>query len=350
MALNFGGTLYRWDSAQIIALFVVAGTAAVAFIAQQGLRYLTTVQNRMFPVHFLKMKEPVLLGILMAANNAGAFVLIYYIPLFLQFARGSSPLRSGVELLPLIVLITATIMINGGVLSKTGFYKPWYVLGSLLLLVGGVLICMLISEHWLTFQTDDLTTARIDLDTSKSRLYGYQAILGVGVGCYLQSGYAVIQAVLSPTDLAYAVTYMLAGKLSSELQTASWELADRALAQLLGLVLSLSISGAVFVNRSLDRLQALFPNLPRTNLQNAISGVSGDFISSLPQQLQSQCLEIIMSSLQTVFVLVYVAGAVSLVTAVFLSVSLPQTLLIICPRILTWLFKNKKLKLERIDG
>jgi hypothetical protein len=143
MAMNFGGTLYPWKSGQIIALFVVSGILFIVFIVQQELSLLTTAGTRMFPIHLLRMKEPTLLGILMIANNAGTFVLIYYVPLYFQFTKGQRALKSGVELLPLIVLITATIMLNGGILSKTGLYKPWYLGGSLLVIVGGVLICNL---------------------------------------------------------------------------------------------------------------------------------------------------------------------------------------------------------------
>lgn len=141
MAMNFGGTLYPWKSGPIIALFVVASLSAAVFVIQQGTASLTTPDTRIFPIHLLRMKEALLLGILMAANNAATFVLIYYIPLFFQFTRGSNSLRSGVELLPLIILITFTIMLNGGILSKNGFYKPWYVVGSMLTIIGGVLIC-----------------------------------------------------------------------------------------------------------------------------------------------------------------------------------------------------------------
>lgn len=141
MAMNFGGTLYPWKSGPIIALFVVASLSAAVFVLQQGTASLTTLDTRIFPIHLLRRKEALLLGILMAANNAATFVLIYYIPLFFQFTRGSNSLRSGVELLPLIILITFTIMLNGGILSKNGFYKPWYVVGSMLTIIGGVLIC-----------------------------------------------------------------------------------------------------------------------------------------------------------------------------------------------------------------
>ena len=141
MAINFGGTSYAWDSGKIIALFVVSGVLLIIFGVQQSLCFLTTKDSRMFPVHFLKMKEPVLLFILMAANNAGAFVLMYYIPLYFQFTRGVGSLNSGVRLLALILTVTITIMVNGAVLSKTGYYQPWYVGGSVLILIGGVLMC-----------------------------------------------------------------------------------------------------------------------------------------------------------------------------------------------------------------
>lgn len=141
MAINFGGTSYAWDSGKIIALFVVSGVLLIIFAVQQSLCILTTKDNRMFPVHFLGMKEPVLLFILMAANNAGAFVLMYYIPLYFQFTRGVGSLNSGVRLLALILTVTITIMVNGAVLSKTGFYQPWYIGGSVLILIGGVLMC-----------------------------------------------------------------------------------------------------------------------------------------------------------------------------------------------------------------
>lgn len=141
MAINFGGTSYAWNSGRIIALFVISGVLLIIFTIQQSLCTFTTKNNRMFPLHFLRMKEPVLLFILMAANNAAAFVLMYYIPLYFQFTRGVGSLNSGVRLLALILTVTITIMVNGAVLSKTGYYQPWYIGGSVLILIGGVLMC-----------------------------------------------------------------------------------------------------------------------------------------------------------------------------------------------------------------
>ncbi len=90
MAINFGGTLYAWNSAQTIALFVVAGVVIMVFALQQIFTVLTHANGRMFPIHFLKMKEPVLLLILMAANNAGAILRIHPWNRFAEFRREAS--------------------------------------------------------------------------------------------------------------------------------------------------------------------------------------------------------------------------------------------------------------------
>ncbi len=141
MAINFGGTLYAWDSGQIIALFAVAGILTIMFSLQQVFTIFTRNQDRMFPIHFLNNKEAVLLFILTAAGNCAAFIPIYYIPLYFQFTRGDAALEAAVRLLPLICLISSTILFNGALMSKFGYYQPWYVGGSILILVGGILFC-----------------------------------------------------------------------------------------------------------------------------------------------------------------------------------------------------------------
>jgi hypothetical protein len=112
-------------------------------------------------------------------------------------------------------------------------------------------------------------------------VYGYEVLLGFGVGAYLQAGYAVIQGVLDPSHMSYAITFMLVG-------------------QLLGIALGLSISGAVFVNIALAGLQDILPYVPRVQLEGALSGTSGSFFATLSPELQEQALTIIMETLQKV--------------------------------------------------
>ena len=142
MAINFGGVLYAWGSGQIIGLFVVAGVLTILFALQQTFTVLTSKSDRMFPVHFLRSREAVLLFVCAAAINAAGFIPIYYIPIYFQFTHGDTALNSAIRLLPLIFLLSFFILVNGHFMSKFGYYQPWYAFGSALAIVGGVLMCM----------------------------------------------------------------------------------------------------------------------------------------------------------------------------------------------------------------
>jgi MFS family permease len=141
MAISFGGAVYAWNSAQIIALFVVGAVIWIAFATQQYLAFFTTAKDRMFPVHFLKSREAILLFLLMATGATAAFVPIYYVPIYFQFTRGDTALQAAVRLLPFIFVLSACILSQGAFMSKTGYYKPWYVCGTILGIIGGVLMC-----------------------------------------------------------------------------------------------------------------------------------------------------------------------------------------------------------------
>lgn len=92
-------------------------------------------------------------------------------------------------------------------------------------------------------------------------------------------------------------------------------------AQLLGISLGLSIGGTVFINTALSNLGPALPGVPRSQLQSALSGTSGDFLSHFDSEVTTRILDIIVDAIDTSFILVYVAGAVGLLASVLLSVS-----------------------------
>lgn len=140
VATNFGGVLYDWNSGTIIALYVVSGGLFTAFVIQQVLAILTTPENRMFPVHLLRNKEVILLFVLIACGGTIAYVSVYYVPLYFQFTRGDTAVRTAQRMLPLVFLLIFGMLTNGYLMSKLGYYKPWYVFGSAVGLVGAVLM------------------------------------------------------------------------------------------------------------------------------------------------------------------------------------------------------------------
>ncbi|KAL8910405.1 MAG: hypothetical protein Q9172_007842 [Xanthocarpia lactea] len=154
MGINFGGVLYEWNSGSIIALFVLSGILFIVFALQQIFTVFTTEDNRIFPVHLVRRKEPVLLFIAGASGGAGIYIPLYYIPLYFQFTRGDTAIMAAVRLLPL------------------------------------------------------------DVNTSESAIYGYEVLIAFGTGSFVQASFAVIQTMVTPAGRSYGITLMLVAQLS----------------------------------------------------------------------------------------------------------------------------------------
>lgn len=163
MGINFGGTLYAWSSGQTIALFVVSGVLWIIFGLQQGFEIATSIERRILPIHLFAHKEPILLFISCAAVGAVSYISVYYIPIYFQFTQGDDAIKSAVRLLPFIFLLITTIPTSGAMMSRLGYYKPWYLGGSIIAFIPAVLMCKLSREtsfllrnHILNIKTQQL--------------------------------------------------------------------------------------------------------------------------------------------------------------------------------------------------
>lgn len=215
MAINLGGSLFAWNSGSAIALFVVSGVLWIAFGAQQSFCIFTSKEKRIFPVHLLTQSMPVLLFLACSSVAVIAYTSVYYIPLYFQFTRGDTAIYTAVRLLPFICLLITTIHLSGMFMTRYGWYKPWYVIGSLSALITSILMgksfSALTEKH-----TDPLAQAHyVDLRTSAGVFYVVELFLGAGAGAYTQSSFAVIQAVLPEADGPSGLALMLIGKLLS---------------------------------------------------------------------------------------------------------------------------------------
>lgn len=77
MAVSFGGILYAWNSGQIIACFVVAFSLFGIFAVQQELAIFTTIDQRIFPVQFLRSRTMLLLFAETSSSATGIVVPLY---------------------------------------------------------------------------------------------------------------------------------------------------------------------------------------------------------------------------------------------------------------------------------
>lgn len=282
MAINFGGSVYEWNSGRIIGLFVCSGVLFILFGIQQGLTILTTTERRIFPVEFVKSKIMVVLFAETACGSTATFLPIYFIPLFFQFVRNDSALDAGVRLLPFVVFLVIVCVANGAIMSITGYYFPWYIVGGAFTLIGGALMYT------------------VDIESSPARVYGYSILLAVGAGAFVQASFSVAQAKVKPHMIPLAIGFITAGQIG-------------------GVTISLAVANSVFLNKSTNAIQALLPNIPEEQVKAAISGAGSAFLSALDELTRRRVLVAIVDAMKNVYVLEIVAGALGLLLALLMK-------------------------------
>ena len=135
-ALEWGGTRYPWSNGRIIALLTVFGVMALAFVVSQAWRKeKATVPPRIF------LNRSILVGCFAYLGTGSALVILtYYLPIWLQVVKGKTPQNSGLSLLPLFLSIVFMVIVVGGLTSAIGYYTPFMIIGSTVLIVGVALI------------------------------------------------------------------------------------------------------------------------------------------------------------------------------------------------------------------
>ncbi|KAH9993009.1 major facilitator superfamily-domain-containing protein [Xylariaceae sp. FL0662B] len=282
MVISFGGSVYAWNSGQTIGLFVTTGILWIAFILQQRFSLLTRPENRLFPTSLIKSWEMDILFAQTASAQVVVTVPIYFNPLYFQFAKAESAMRSGVQLLPFVLPLVFAVMLNGAVMAQVGYYMPWYMAGSALALAGSALLYT------------------IDVDTADARIYGYSVLTTFGVGLFSQAGFAVAQMKAAPQLLSHAVAFIGIGQVG-------------------GITLALVISNSIFLNESTNKIASILPDMPKSVVQQAVSGFGGEFFHSLTLDQRQNVLKAIIESIDKAFIMVITACALSLILSVFMK-------------------------------
>lgn len=282
LAINWGGVTYPWNSGRIIGIFVTSGVLFILLAIQQAWIVFTTPSRRIIPIQLLRSKIVLLLFVVTAASGASAFIPIYFVPLFFQFTRGDGALQAGVRLLPFIIVMVVTILVNGALMARFGYYMPWYLVGGLFTVAGSALMYT------------------VEEGTSERSTYGYTVLIGVGVGMFLQASFSVAQAVVEPENVPPAVGFI-------------------TLAQFLGITMALAIANSVFLNDSKKNIAQILPSVPRSDIQVAIEGAASGFLHSLDPEISRQVLGAIVSAIDKTYILVIAAGSLVSVLSLFMK-------------------------------
>jgi EmrB/QacA subfamily drug resistance transporter len=178
------GRDWGWASAGAIACYIVGGIGIIAFIVSERLMG----DDALIPLKLFRSPTFSMATILGVLVGFGMFGAISTVPLYLQLVKGSSPTLSGFQLLPMILGLMISSIVSGQLISRTGRYKIFPILGTGFMMVGFYLF----------------TT--ITADTNYWVLAAAMLLVGMGLGQLMQTLTIASQNAVGPRDIGVATS------------------------------------------------------------------------------------------------------------------------------------------------
>jgi EmrB/QacA subfamily drug resistance transporter len=201
------------------------------------------------------------------------FGSVTYLPLFLQVVKGESPTASGMQMLPMMGGMLLTSIASGQLISRTGRYKFFPIVGTLVM-AGGLFLLSRMSENTTT------------LGASLTML-----VLGLGLGMVMQVLVIAVQNAVDYGDLGVATS-------------------GATLFRLVGGSLGTAVLGAIFAARLTHELSRVLPASARVSGAGALNPES---MAQLSPTLRGIYVEAFTVSLATVFVVATVIALVGFI-------------------------------------
>jgi MFS family permease len=126
-----------------------------------------------------------ILGVLVGFGMFGALSTV---PLYLQLVKGSTPTESGFQLLPIILGLMIASIVSGQLISRTGRYRMFPIIGTALMSAG-----------FLIFTT-------INADTNYWIIAVGMLLVGLGLGQLMQTLTIASQNAVGPRDIGVATS------------------------------------------------------------------------------------------------------------------------------------------------
>lgn len=184
LAATWAGSTYAWGSWQVLSLGAAAIVSLTLFVLVEK-----RVSEPLLPLSvFTGHRNYPLAMVMILAAGVVMFGAGLYLPLFQQTVQGASATNSGLLMLPMMIPVVIVSAIAGKVMSATGKYKIFPVVGTLFLVAGLGLL------------------ATMDAHTSFLLTSLYMVLLGIGLGFTMQMAGTIAQNSVSLRDMGAAMS------------------------------------------------------------------------------------------------------------------------------------------------
>jgi EmrB/QacA subfamily drug resistance transporter len=183
LLLSLGGKEFEWGSTEIGAMAAGSAVLLALAVVQERRAVEPIIPPRLFRIPTFRITS--VAGFIVGVALFGAIV---YLPQYLQIVKGQSPTRSGLLTIPLMAGLMGMSIGSGRVITRSGRYKVFPVVGLIVVAVGLGLFSLL------------------GVDTPLPVAGAYMLVLGAGLGMVMQVLVLAVQNAVEHRDLGTATS------------------------------------------------------------------------------------------------------------------------------------------------
>ena len=164
LACSWGGSRFAWNSPELLAISAAGLLALAAFVRGQR-----RVAEPLLPLGLFRSSVFSVSSLASVTFGALMFAVTIYVPVYAQGALGATATASGIVLIPLLLTWTFMSFLCGQMISRTGRYRAFPIVGSLIVLAGTIIL------------------ASLGSDATSLGLAVALAVIGAGMGTMIQT-------------------------------------------------------------------------------------------------------------------------------------------------------------------
>ena len=173
------GREWGWGSAKSLICYAIGVIGVLGFIAIE----FKLKDAALIPLRMFKNTTFALGVVISLVVGAAMFGGISLVPQYLQVVRGASPTMAGLQMLPFVLGMMSGSIVSGQIISRTGRYRVFPLIGATMLTLGLFLL------HYVTADTELWITMV------------FMLITGFGLGNLMQPLTLALQNALPPKDM-----------------------------------------------------------------------------------------------------------------------------------------------------
>ncbi|RKQ36872.1 MDR family MFS transporter [Kocuria tytonis] len=281
LVCTWGGTQYDWNSPQILLLCATTLAGAVAFVLAE-----TRASSPVIPLSLFRDRNFTLTTLSGLAVGVAMFGAIGYMPTYIQMVKGVDATQAGLLMTPMMASLLITSIVSGQVVSRTGRYKLFPLVGMVIMGIG----------LWLL--------SSLEVSDSTFKMCAFLAVFGAGIGLSMQILVLIVQNSFSNKIVGTAT-------------------ASSNFFRQVGATVGSAVVGSLFISRLKDLLSENMPKVPAKAAGGGGAMDANSFtpqsVHALPQLFRDPVIQSYNDALLPIFLFMIPLAVLALVMLLFVE-------------------------------